>query len=236
MDLSPLNLIAGKFEGAETLSGFDFNSAGPGQRLRGSARQFVKFYKKFFSEMVCTEAKITALSRLSSATTTQPLKTELRQIEKVMVNIITPGDKNEIDTVATDEHKREFFNQYSHFMNGNTGPVGTSVMDPSITFVPTGIATELVRLKCETVEQLSDATDEVLRLAGGPDAYTARDMAKLWVKANENDPTKQELNAVKSQLAEMQKQMSLLVNAQGQPLEIDSVEKKKPGRPALIRE
>lgn len=235
MDLSPLNQIAGKFDGAETLMGFDPASAVPGQRLRGSPRQFVKFYKKTFGEMVCTQAKITALSPLSLATTTKPLKMELKQVEKVMVNIITPGDKNEIDTVATDEHKREFFAQYDHFMRGNTGPVGTSVMDPTISFVPAGIATELVRMKCETVEQLADATDDVLRLAGGADAYAARDMAKLWVKANENDPTKQELNAAKSRLAELEAQVSMLVNAQGQPLEIE-IEKRKPGRPPLVKE
>jgi len=207
MDLSPLNQLAGLFDGAETLSGFDTNNVQPGQRVRGSARQFVRFYLKKFPEMVATEVEISKPSALSPSRYTKVKKTELREVEKLMVNIVTPGDKNEIDDVATEWHKREFFPEYQAFKSGNHAPIGTSVSDASVSsFISPAIATELIYLKVYTVEQLAAATDEVCRMIG-PDGFEIRETARQWLAASVNDPRNKEMLELKRQNEELQRKM-----------------------------
>lgn len=231
MDLSPLNQLAGLFDGAETLSGFDTTNVQPGQRVRGSARQFVRFYLKKFPEMVATEVEVSQPSALSPSRHTKVLKTELREVEKLMVNIVTPGDKNEIDDVATEWHKREFFPEYQNFKNGNHAPIGTSVNDSSVSsFISPAIATELIYLKVYTVEQLAEATDEVCRLLG-PDGHEIRETARQWLLASANDPRKKEMlelqrknEELQRKMAEMEEKLSgLVVGPSGRPIRKERV-------------
>lgn len=238
MDLSPLGQIAGLFEGAPTLS--DFAGVDPvANRVRGSARQFVQFYKKKVSEMVCVSAKNTPMP-LSIVVQQKPEKYEVRHVEKLMVRIITPGDKNEIDDVATDEHKREHWKEYTNFMNGVTAPVGTPVTDPSISFISAGMATEMMRLHIYTLEQFAESTDEACKLLGA-DAFPARETARIWLQANEQDESKikmseleQKAAAQELELAQMREQMSRLLDARGNPIESESVKRGRPKKGGFL--
>lgn len=218
MELSPLDTVIPNWD-SPTLQGFDTNSMAPGERVRGSARQYVRFYSKTFNEVYASEVR-----HNEKTGTTQVVKTASRPITKEMVHIITPGDKNEIDDVACDFHRRQFWAQYKAFRDGKTAPLGTSLDE--CTFVSPSVATELRYLGCHTVEQLADASDLLSnQVANG---WELREFARAHCKASGENKTgaqvqilKAELETSRSVIEEMQKQLNemkgMLLNSKGEP-------------------
>jgi hypothetical protein len=235
MDFSPLNKVLPSWD-APTLQGFDLDSLQDGQRLKGSARQFVRFYKKTFVEVYATEVDI------NPATGTSVVKkTGTREVEREMVNIITPGDKNEIDDVACDYHKREHWAAYKAFRDGKTAPMGINLDECS--FVSPHIATELRYYGCHTLEQLADCSDILAQqIANG---FELREFARAKVDAENRGKSDGRVNLLKSELeksqaviAEMQKQIGemkgMLLDSRGQQINLE--DKPKRGRPRKIED
>lgn len=194
--------------GAPTLEGFDTGNVQDGQRLRGSQRQHVHFYKKKIMVMTTTEAKTDPKSG-----TVIPLKAEPKEVEKEFVRIITPGDKNTFDDWAEDYHRREFWPQYKAFRDGKTAPLGTDIEGCS--FINAEVATELKYRGCYTVEQLSDASDELCNTI--PNGYAVREFARAQVKViydNDNSGAisllKSELQAERDMRRELEERMKAL--------------------------
>lgn len=223
MDLSPLSKVVPSWD-SPTLQGFDLDNVQDGQRIgglnRGIHRQFVRFYKKKFSEVYATKVKIN-----EKTGTTTVLETDVRNVEKEMVHIITPGDKNIVDDVACEFHKREHWAEYKAFRDGRSAPLGTSLDECS--FVSPHIATELRYHGCLTLEQLADASDLLCERV--PDGFEIREFARAKVKADRDNQSLDQVNALKIELsksreamAEMQKQiekLSGLVTPSGEPIE-----------------
>lgn len=207
--------------GSPTLEDLDASNLQVGERVRGKSRQLVRFYKKTFMEIQADKVKITTLP--NGSTTTQVLSTKAVPVEKEMVMIITPGDKNSVDDVATDWHKREFWPQYKAFRDGKTAPLGTSLDECS--FISPNVATELRYLGCHTVEQLADASDLLCnQIANG---WELREFARCQVKAASGNSNSQ-VSALKvdletalatiAKMKEAQEQMqSTILDLQGRP-------------------
>lgn len=215
MDLSPLSKVLPSWD-SPTLQGFDLTDVQPGERIKGSARQYVRFYYKTFVEAYATDVKV------NERGTTQVVKTATREITKEMVHIITPGDKNEVDDVACDFHKREHWREYKAFRDGKTAPLGIS-LDDCGDFVSPHMATELKYRGCHTLEQLADASDLLCgNIANG---WELREFARAKVKANKSAPGLEQVNLLKSALeasnkliADLQAQMKMLLDARGMPI------------------
>lgn len=194
MDLSPLSKVIPNW-GAPTLEGFDTEHMVPGERLKGSNRQFVRFYKKKISQVYATKVKVNEKTGAS-----QILGTGIREVEKEFVHIKTPGDPNEVDDFAEDFHKREHWQQYKAFRDGNSAPIGTPIEESS--FVSPSIATELRYLGVHTVEQLADASDMLCgQVANG---WELREYARAITKANEDNKSLGQVTALKSELEKAQ--------------------------------
>lgn len=192
--LSPLNKAVQSWgQGAPmpTLTDIDYSALQTEGRARGSNRQFVRFYNKVFVEPYATEVKIN-----DKTGSTQVMKTSTREVTYEMVEIITPGDKNTFDGRAEEFHRREFWRQYKAFRDGHMGPIGTSLDECE--FVSPGVATELRYLGCQTLEQLADASDDLVNRI--PDGWGLREFAKAKVKANMNNAQYSQILAVKTQL------------------------------------
>lgn len=233
MDLSALSQL--NTFGAPTLEGFDLNNARPGERIRGSARQFVRFYKKKFLEMVASKVSIAESGEVRPLGAVQPKE---REIE--MVHVITPGDKNEYDGEATEYHKREFWPQYKAYKDGKTIPLGLSIDE--CTFIIPSVATELRYLGVHTCEQLADASDDLANRV--PDGWMLREYARAQCKVNLTNKSLDQVNLLRGELEksqtiikEMQKQMGemkgMILNAKGEEIPTEEIQaiKKSPGRP-----
>jgi len=232
MELSNINVW-----GAPTLEGFDERSIQEGQRISGkSNRQYVRFYKKKFVEVYTVKAKINEKTGHST-----PLETGTREVEKLMVHIVTPGDKNEVDDVACDFHKRDHWAAYKAFMDGKTIPLGTSIEECS--YVSPGVALDLKYYNCHTEEQLAEAADHLCSIIAN--GFELREFARARVKAKQTDvaPQVQEMKLELSKaqaeaakmaalMADMKAQMEVMqasiLGADGQPV---VSEKKRAGRP-----
>lgn len=229
MDLSPLNKAIPSW-GAPTLEGFDLDSIQEGQRIKGSNRQYVRFYNKTYSETYASKVKIN-----EKTGNCQVLETKTRPVTKEFVQIITPGDKNEYDGVAYDYHKREHWKAYKAFRDGRTAPLGLSVDETD--FISPNIATELRYYGCHTVEQLADCSDELCNQV--PSGWELREFARAKVKANAENGTSQEVAVLRSELdtsrnviAGMQKQLAeMQAKISGEPKKIE-----RRGRPKKIVE
>lgn len=229
--------------GAKTLEDFDLSSAQEGQRIKGSNRQFVRFYNKTYSEVY---AKRVNINEKTGATTV--LETGTRPITREFVEIITPGDKNIVDSHAEDFHKREHFKEYRAFREGRTAPLGKSIDECS--YISPTIATEFRILSIHTEEQLADASDLVCGRV--PDGFNLREFARESVKAslcNEKTPA---LVLLQSQLADAMQMIKDLqqgkkvemeitdsprvVDPSGNPIETIKPEAtaKRRGRPAKV--
>jgi len=212
MDLSPLDKAIPSWD-APTLQGFDLNNVQDGQRIKGSARQYVRFYPKTFLEVYATKVKIN-----DKTGTTTVLETGTREVTKEMVNIITPGDKNEVDDVACDFHRREHWAEYKAFREGRTAPIGTPLDD--VNFISPHVATELRYHGCHTVEQLADGSDLLCnQIANG---FALREFARALCKVNADNKSLGRVNALQVELdkanatiANMQKQLAVLFDARG---------------------
>lgn len=239
MDLSPLNKAIPSW-GSPTLEGFDLQGAQEGQRIKGSNRQFVRFYHKTYAEVYATKVKIN-----ENTGTTTVLATDTRPKTVEMVQIITPGDKNEVDDVACDFHRREHWAQYKAFRDGKTAPLGTSLDDCG--FVNPNVATELRYHGCHTVEQLADCSDALCNII--PNGWDLREFARAKCKAALDSKGNEQVNVLKIELeksravqAEMQKQLNemkgLLYSAKGEVVSAPALEEEKPtkklGRPRKI--
>ena len=182
---------------AKTLEGYDTSSLASGMPLTGSKnRQLVRFYLKRELQVYAKEATI---SKQGSASN---IKYDTREVEKLMVHIITPGDKNEVNDVATDWHKREFFKQYQAFKQGKTAPLGTPLAEAA--FVGPHVATELIAMGCHTIEQLADGSDELVNNIA--DGWILRDYARQWIKVQTDSKSLEQINALREQLASAKSQ------------------------------
>ncbi len=215
MDLSPLSKVIPSWD-SPTLQGFDLNNVQEGERIKGSNRQYVRFYNKKFNEVYTVEAKINEITGTST-----PIKVGTREIVKEMVNIVTPGDKNEVDDVACDFHKREHWAQYKAFREGRSAPLGLPLDDCN--FISPNVATELRYLGCHTVEQLADSSDILCNQI--PDGFQLREFARAHCKTEVDNKSLNKVNLLTAKLeesnaviAKMQEQIQGLLNARGQPI------------------
>lgn len=195
MQINPIESAINTFD-APTLQGFDVESAQVGQRIRGSSRQFVRFFNHTESEIYATKVKVN-----EKTGSTQVLETAVRDRTREFVEIVTPGDKNSPHICpAEDYHKREYWPQYKAFRDGATAPLGLSVDEAS--FIPQSVATELLYLGCQTVEQLADASDILCERI--PHGYTLREQAKTAVKATAQNKESGRLLTLQSELEKSQ--------------------------------
>lgn len=203
MEASPINKAIPSW-GSPTLEGFDLQNAHEGERIRGSSRQFVRFYKKKFVEVVATKVKIN-----EKTGSTQVLETKPVEKEEEFVQIVTPGDKNSIDARVEDFHRREFWPQYKAFRDGKGVPLGTPIEECS--FISPSIALELKYLGCHTVEQLADGSDLLSnQIANG---WELREYARAVVKAQGNNKDKEQVNLLQVNLEKAQQQIAELAEA-----------------------
>lgn len=183
--------------GAPTLQGFDMTRLQEGQRLPGlSNRQYVRFYKKNVMKIKAVEVAFNPRTKQE-----EPKRFEPVEEQEVWVHIKTPGDTNEIDTVASDFHKHEFFRQYQAFCEGKTAPIGTPVEQAP--FIGGNMVAELHIHRIYTVEQLADASEYVCNsLAHG---MILREYARAFVKANQANANSAVVQSLKAQLDEQKK-------------------------------
>lgn len=228
MDLSPLSKI--QSFGAPTLEDFDTDNIQDGKRIGGkSNRQFVRFYNRTESEVKATKVHVNP-----NTGETRVLETKPFPVTREFVQIVTPGDKNEVDQPAETFHKREHFRAYRAFREGRTAPLGRAIDECS--YVSQSIATELKIHQCYTEEQLADASDLLCNQI--PDGFSLREFARSACKARLDSAQGGRVAVLTSQLeesqkmiAELQEQMkSLLVDASGEPI------KRSPGRPKKTEE
>lgn len=192
--LSPLSKVIPSF-GAPTLQDFDTANVAEGQRIGGSKRQYVRFYKKKWVEIYTTKARINEKTGTST-----PLETGTREVEKEFVHIVTPGDKNAVDDFAQDFHRREHWAEYKAFRDGRTAPLGMSIDE--CTFISPSIATELKYLGVHTVEQLADGADILCnQIANG---WELREYARAVCKANKDNQSLEQVNLLKGELVKSQ--------------------------------
>lgn len=224
--LSALSQIA-QVTGTSTVDGLDFANFQDGQRVGGSSnRQFVRFYRKIVPQVCAKEVSINPKTQ-----EVRVLSSEVREIEREFVEIITPGDKNTVDDFAQDFHRREHFRQYKAFRDGRTAPIGTPVEECS--FIPQPVATELKYLGIQTVEQLADASEIVCgRL---PNGFDLREYARATVQANTDNKSLGQVNALKSELQKAQEMIanlqSQMTNVRAETQEITQEIKRGRGRP-----
>jgi hypothetical protein len=231
MDLSPINNAIPTF-GSPTLEGLE---VGPGvqdgQRIGGnSKRQFVRFYNKRMAEPYAVEVRIN-----EKTGATQVLKTAVREVEREMVHIVTPGDKNEVDDFAQDYHRREYWHHYKAFRDGKGIPLGTPVEECQ--YIAPTIATELKYLGVHTEEQLADAADLLVERL--PDGYSLREFARTNCKVKADNKNAGSINLLKSEMLKLQETiqaqaaqleaMKGIVTPDGEP-----VQPRRGGRPRKV--
>lgn len=202
MQLSPLDSAIPSW-GSPTLQGFDTN-VNPGERLRGSSRQFVRFYNHKEAEVYTIKAKINHKTGASV-----PVEVGTRQVTREMVEIITPGDKNIINDRAQDFHRREHWAQYKAFRDGRVAPIGLPIDEA--TFIAPNVATELKYYNCHTVEQLADASDKLCEII--PNGWELREFARAHAKAKKGNETSEEVNSLKIELADAMQKIAALTDA-----------------------
>lgn len=231
MQTSPLESAVNPW-GAPTLDGFDTSSVGQGQRIGGSNRQYVRFYKKNVPETYATKVRTDPKTG-----TNKVLATDVRNVEVEYVHIVTPGDKNEIDQPAQLFHKKEHFIAYTAFRDGKTAPIGIDVEETS--FIAPSVALELKYRGCHTVEQLADGSDLLCEMI--PNGFELREFARGYCKQNITDKSNAESVLLRSELtksqetiaamaAQMSEMQSMLVDLKGRPMGNDHI-KRGPGRP-----
>ena len=248
MDINSLNLGDGTRLGeVPTLQGLDLSQIGQmstGEVARSKNRQYVRFYWKEFTESYATEVKI--IETANGATNTQVLEKARRPIKKLMVQIITPGDKNEYDDVATDFHKAEYFRQYEAFKQGKGAILGTPLETVEFLDGVPGVVSELKIKGCHTLEQLADASDTLCEII--PDGFLWRKDAKMEMDVLQNNKSLTRVTALSAKVDELAEQnrrlqeqlSSSLVDRSGAEIVQERIvevsaggapEKRGPGRP-----
>lgn len=141
-------------------------------------RQSIFFYTKEFYNTFKTQAKKNeALARGDTGPVAPVYE------KKQMVRIVTPGDKSVYDSFAEEDHKRNYFRQYSAFRDGKAADMGTSLKDAE--FVGSSELIELNYLGVYSIEQLADASDSLCdRL---PRGYELRTAARTWQEVTQSN-------------------------------------------------
>lgn len=183
--------------GAPTLMGIDISGARPGERLRTSSRQYVRFYNKTTSELKATKITVKQNANTGAVVET-PKEFVPEEVTREWVHIVTPGDKNEIDTVAELDHKREFWREYQAFREGRTAPMGIPL--DRAAFVPAHIVTELNIRKVFTVEQLAELPEYLCGQI--PEGYQLREFARATVKAAQTNESNAQVTTLRHELAQ----------------------------------
>lgn len=168
--------------GSPILSGIDISGGRAGQRLVTKGGQYVRFYNKTVTEFKASKVNV-KVSAATGAQTETPSEFVPVPVTKEWVHIVTPGDKNEIDTIAELDHKREFPIQYRAFREGRTAPIGMPL--DKAPFIPAHIVTELNINKVFTVEQLAELPEYMCGTI--PEGYQLREYARAAVKANQSN-------------------------------------------------
>lgn len=169
MDISGIEAF-----GSPTLQGIDISGTPAGQRVQTKGGQYVRFYNKTVTNLIASKVKINAKTGAETPSDFVP-KEETRE----WVHIVTPGDKNEIDTIAEETHKRDFWKAYQAFREGRVAPLGTPL--DQVAFVPPHIISELNIKKVFTVEQLAELPEYMCNnIAEG---FQLREFARATVKA-----------------------------------------------------
>lgn len=193
MDFNQLGIGAGiPSFGSPTLENLQFEATEkPGVlQLKSIGRQFVKFYhKKFYNAFQTSQ-------------TGQPVWEE-----KLMVKIVTPGDKTEYDGLAHDYHKRAYFVQYTRFREGKGEPEGTPIEHAEFLLGPESV--DLKYLGVHTIEQMAEASDVLCEQVTR--GYELREHARVWCKITHGqsllDSTKKmsaELSAARDQIVRLE--------------------------------
>lgn len=204
--------------GAPTLQNFDTSNPQEGQRIGGSNRQLVRFYKKKIPLLKTVSGELNELTG-----DLHVAKSAVDYIEKEFVMIVTPGDKNSVDDYATDWHRREFWREYKAYRDGKSAPFGTDLEDCD--WCEAAITLELKYRGCHTQEQLADASDLLCNQI--PNGWELREYARALCAVNAGAPSKEteilkgELENSKVMIAEMQKQINemkgMILDSRGQP-------------------
>lgn len=198
---SPLSVLP--TYGSPTLQNLDLVGSGESTRVRGRDRQYVRFYKQQTYELVTDKVRINEATGDSV-----PLSVKMVPVEREMVHIKTPGDKNEVITIAEEFHKREHFRHYQNYKQGKTAPMGQAIDD--CPYISSAVAIELRSLSVHTEEQFADSADYLCsQIANG---WELREYARARCAArNNNKESMEQVNIVR---AELDKSNALIVKMQ----------------------
>jgi len=212
-----------------TLEGSLVDDGNGGVTMKGRHRQQVKFYMKRqmgFRAKTHTGSSGDGKDVILDERTGKPVidtRTGLpfkETFEKqvLMVIVDTPGDKNKVDSVATDYHKYEFKRQYEYFRNGKGAPEGYSIDDCD--WIQPGMLTDLHYYGIHVVEQLADCTELICEQL--PEVWELREFAKDWLRINSPDGWKAKAIKLQSDLdaanTEVETLKSKLLGADGKPI------------------
>lgn len=171
--------------GSPTLQRVALNEDGTLKKGKGQA---VKFYTKremaFRTKTVDGKGEETLLDPKTGkppidAKTGLPFHEPYEKVT-LMVKVNTPGDKNEVDCVATEYHKREYWPQYKYFLDGNGIPDGHLIDEYE--FINPKIITDLHYYGIHTLEQLRDCSDMICNQI--PQVWELRLLAEKYLRIN----------------------------------------------------
>lgn len=185
-----------------------------GERLGvESNRQYARFYKQRIREPRATKFTVDPKSGTAVGTDFEVFE---REVE--MVEVVTPGDKNDVHTVAELYHKREFSRQYMAFREGRLTPLGKPIEE--CTYIPASIAFELQINKVMTEEMLAEASDHLCELVPGLAQYRAIAQS-IRSDVKKADPNVSilisENRELKDQMAALQRQVQAVMANQPNP-------------------
>lgn len=207
--------------GAPTLQNLTLVGAGEHTSVRGGQRQFVRFYKEKSDEYVTDKIKVNPKTGDSV-----PVSYKMVQVEREMVHIVTPGDKNEIMCPVEHYHKTDHFKHYQAYKQGKAAPLGVNIDE--CPYLSHNVKIELRSLSITTEEQLADCADYVCQQI--PEGWELRQFAIARCKARRSNGVsteqvqvlKADLEKSQALIQEMQMQMKqmqgLLLDASGKPV------------------
>ena len=213
---SPLSAI--ESFGSPALENLELVGSGDSTTVRGKTRQLVRFFKQTMHEYVTDKAKINPKTGDST-----PISFKLVPVEREMVHIVTPGDKNEILAPAEHYHKNDHFKQYHAYRQGKAAPLGTAIDE--CPYLSHNLKIELKAMSIVTEEQLADCADHVCSLI--PEGWELRQFAIARCNARKSQGAsvaqvnvmKAELEKSQALIQEMQVQMKqmqgMLLDASG---------------------
>lgn len=145
----------------------------------------------------------------------------------IMISVIQPGEKEKIDVLADDMHKRRFPKAWENFQKGIEAAVSGTPLDHLFPAEPSTIA-NLKAFNIFTVEQLAAISDSAI--ANLPMGRTLSDRAKRHL--NTSSAVVAENQHLHVQMAEMQAQIAALTARQAEPpAQTIPVKRRGPGRP-----